>query len=171
MASAVGACISRGRIAKRPSHPTSPRHTRLSPSTTTCHTPSMTNPTATTEPRTERRGGARPGAGAPRRNRNAARKTPREAALDVFAGVPLRDIRRALPPAIGTIFTMALARAVETALDETEAQTRHSTPRKATSPSVAPCCSPPSSSPPPSPTPGRPASAAATSARPWPSAR
>ena len=84
----------------------------------------MTKPTPTTEPRTEHRGGARPGAGAPRRNRNAARKTPREAALDVFAGVPLRTFRQSLPPAIGTLFTIALVRAVDGALDEAEAHTR-----------------------------------------------
>jgi hypothetical protein len=46
----------------------------------------------------------------------------------VFAGVPYRNLRRILPPAIGELLTIALARAVDDALTEAAARTVGFTP-------------------------------------------
>lgn len=75
-----------------------------------------------------RRGGRRPGAGAPRGNTNAARKTPRRAVLNVFRGAPFQTLRRSLPPALAELLTMALAQATHRALAETEADALDLTP-------------------------------------------
>lgn len=95
--------------------------------------------TPTSEPQRTRRGGTRPGAGAPAGNRNAARRTPREDTVNAFRAPGFAEFRRMAPPAIGELITLALARAIEDALDEAEAMTfdlteeeRDQTQRRAT---------------------------------------
>jgi hypothetical protein len=77
--------------------------------------------TASTEPRSRNWGGRRPGAGAPKGNRNAARKTAANDAIDILAGTPLRELNLLLPPAVRELLRLALVAALASAIEETAA--------------------------------------------------
>ena len=81
-----------------------------------------TDPAPAIEVPARRWGGARPGAGAPRNNHNAARRTPREDLARVAASPGFRESLRDLPPALGELLVIALGAAGEHAIRTVEAE-------------------------------------------------